>query len=105
MDAIIMPEWEYRYFSFNSNWDGKQGEMIVSMRNGSDGEYFINFNDAGVTGKVLFEESVSDVSVSLSLVPNSFSSFKNEAAFSIANASFFLGEKVARLLGLHRQKT
>lgn len=21
-DAILMPDWEYRYFSFNSNWDG-----------------------------------------------------------------------------------
>lgn len=89
IDAIIMPEWEYRYFSFNSNWDGNRGEMMASMRDGSGGEYFINFTGAGVTGKVLFEDSLTCVSPSLSLVPDSFFGFKNEAAFSVANATFF----------------
>ena len=89
VDAIIMPEWEYRHFSFNSNWDGNRGEMMASMRDGFGGEYFINFTDAGVAGKVLFEESLPDVAAPLSLVPDCFSGFKTEAAFSIANASLF----------------
>lgn len=89
IDAIIMPDWEYRYFSFNSNWDGNRGEMMASMRDGSGGEYFINFTSAGVAGKVFFEESLTDVSSSLGLVPDCFSGFKNEAAFSLANATFF----------------
>lgn len=89
LDAIIMPDWEYRYFSFNSNWDGVRDEMMASMRDGSGGEYFIHFTGAGVAGKVFFEYSLNDVSSSLSLVPDGFSGFKNEAAFSIANATFF----------------
>lgn len=89
IDAIVMPDWEYRYFSFNSNWDGNRGEMMASMRDGSGGEYFINFTDAGVAGKVFFEESLADVSSLLGLVPDCFSGFKNEAAFSLANATFF----------------
>ncbi len=39
LDAIMSPEWEYRYYSFNSKWD--DGEMMASMRNGSGDEYFI----------------------------------------------------------------
>lgn len=89
IDAIMMPEWEYRYFSFNSNWDGDRDEMMASMRDGSGGEYFIHFTGAGVAGKVLCEDSLTDVSPSLSLVPDSFSGFKNEAAFNITNATFF----------------
>lgn len=89
IDAIIMPDWEYRYFSFNSNWDGNRGEMMASMRDGSGGEYFINFTGAGVAGKVFFEESLADVSPSLGLVPDCFSGFKNEAAFSLSNATLF----------------
>jgi hypothetical protein len=41
LDAIISPEWEYRYYSFDSKW--AQGEMMASMRNGSGDEYFILF--------------------------------------------------------------
>lgn len=89
IDAIIMPEWEYRYFSFNNNWDGNQREMMASMRDGSGSEYFIHFTDAGVAGKVFYEDTLADVSYFLNIIPNSFSSFKNEAAFSVNNATFF----------------
>ena len=54
IDSIIMPEWECRYFSFNSNWDGSRGEMMASMRDGTGAEYFINFSEIGVVGKVFF---------------------------------------------------
>ncbi len=40
LDAIMSPEWEYRYFSFNANWDASLGERMASMRNGSGDEYF-----------------------------------------------------------------
>ncbi len=33
LDAILCPEWQYRYYSFNAQWD--VGEMMASMRNGS----------------------------------------------------------------------
>jgi hypothetical protein len=38
LDAIIMREWDYRYYSFNSKW--AEGEQMASMRNGQgDGWY------------------------------------------------------------------
>lgn len=45
LDAIMSPEWEYRYYSFNSKWG--EGEMMASMRNGSGDEYFILFDSHG----------------------------------------------------------
>ena len=32
LDAIIRPDWEFRYYSFNSKWSDK--EMMASMRDG-----------------------------------------------------------------------
>jgi hypothetical protein len=49
-DEIMSPEWEYRYYSFNSKWD--EGEMMASMRNGSGDEYFILFMASGFALKV-----------------------------------------------------
>jgi hypothetical protein len=89
VDAIIMPEWEYRFFSFNANWDGAGREMMASMRDGSGSEYFINFTQGGVAGKVLSDDQLADASASLSHVPDSFSGFKSEPAFSLGNATFF----------------
>ncbi|MDQ0013894.1 hypothetical protein J2W23_002276 [Variovorax boronicumulans] len=45
LDAILSPEWEYRYYSFNQAWsdDG----MMASMRNGSGDHWFAIFCAAG----------------------------------------------------------
>ncbi|MBJ2209755.1 hypothetical protein [Pseudomonas carnis] len=44
IDAIIMPQWEHRYFSLNCNWDGQHEEMIASMRNGEgEGAFYTSF--------------------------------------------------------------
>jgi hypothetical protein len=45
LDAIISPEWEYRYFSYDSNWG--PGEECASMRDGQGDEYLILFNASG----------------------------------------------------------
>ncbi|WPN64336.1 hypothetical protein QMK47_04885 [Pseudomonas sp. P9_35] len=89
LDAIIMPEWEYRYFSFNCNWDGAGKEMMGSMRDGSGGEYFLHFTSAGVAGKVIFGSPLSDVPGCLNTMPEAFQQFKVEPAFSADNASLF----------------
>lgn len=90
LDAILMPEWEYRYFSFNANWDGHGAEMMASMRDGSGREYFLHFSNQGVVGKVLAIENIlPDSSSFLSNVPARFSGFINESAFSFENATFF----------------
>ncbi|MEU4084056.1 hypothetical protein [Streptomyces aureus] len=46
LDAILSPEWESRYYSFNATWG--EGEEMASMRNGSGDEYSIVFSAAGV---------------------------------------------------------
>ena len=55
LDAILEPEWQYRYYSFNSRWG--EGEMLASMRNGSGDDYFILFNEAGAIIKGFAHES------------------------------------------------
>lgn len=45
LDAILSPEWEYRYYSFNRSW--ADGEMMASMRNGSGDRWFALFCAAG----------------------------------------------------------
>jgi hypothetical protein len=46
LDAIMSPEWEWRYFSFDAQWSHHQ--EMASMRNGSGDEYSIVFASAGV---------------------------------------------------------
>jgi hypothetical protein len=87
-DAILMPEWQYRYFSFNCNWD--DNEMLASMRDGAGSEYFIHFSSQGVVGKVLSTElEASNSQLLLENVPTIFSNFKNESAFNIDHATYF----------------
>ena len=89
LDAIIMPEWEYRYFSFNNNWDGEGKEMMASMRDGSGNGFFINFTDYGIIGKVYYREISSNLAQDIAAIPSVFSSFLNEPAFNILKTTFF----------------
>ncbi|MEZ0387168.1 MAG: hypothetical protein ACAI34_08890 [Verrucomicrobium sp.] len=45
LDLILSPEWEYRYYSFNSAWSA--GEKMASMRNGSGDEWWLVFHESG----------------------------------------------------------
>ncbi|MBB4752376.1 hypothetical protein BJ964_006537 [Actinoplanes lobatus] len=45
LDAVMSPEWEYRYYSFDSRW--APGEQMASMRNGSGDTWSIVFSSAG----------------------------------------------------------
>jgi hypothetical protein len=95
LDAILSPDWEYRYYSFNSKW--ALGEMMASMRNGSGDEYFILFDSHGAAIKGFDHES--DMSPwrenpavlwpgMYDSVPAEFGSFLNEPAFSIGDVTF-----------------
>lgn len=46
LDAIVSPEWESRYYSFDSDWAA--GTAMAAMRNGSGDDYSIVFTPAGV---------------------------------------------------------
>ena len=89
LDAIVSPEWEYRYYSFNARWGS--GELMGSMRNGSGDGLFVLFNDAGVFIKGFDHERqpsgerAQDV---YDRVPRAFRSGVDEPAFSPENVSF-----------------
>jgi hypothetical protein len=89
LDAILCPEWEYRYYSFDSKWGA--GEEMASMRNGSGDGWFLLLNSTGAAIKGFVHELASDVDFSQNIqaqVPQDFSSFLNEPAFSMQHATF-----------------
>lgn len=100
LDAILSPDWEYRYYSFNSKW--ATGEMMASMRDGSGNGYFILFDENGAAIKGFDHEAEispwnSEPAViwpgMYDNVPAQFSSFLNEAAFSIDDVTFCIWKR------------
>jgi hypothetical protein len=55
LDAILCPEFDLRYSSFNSNWGDEKS--LATMRDGSGNEYFTYFNKHGVIIKGFDHES------------------------------------------------
>jgi len=97
LDAILSPEWEYRYFSFNAKWDPGSEERMASMRNGSGDEYFLWFGGAGAILKGFDHESPMSTwnhpqnnvwPGVLDHVPEEFSSFLAEPAFNMKDTTF-----------------
>lgn len=93
LDAILMPDWTWRYFSFNSRWAA--GEMMASMRDGQGDEFFFLFDATGVAGKIYCKGQVlgSDHAAAMARIPGDFSSFRSEAAFSLDAATCFLWQR------------
>lgn len=93
LDLILIQEWEFRYFSFNSKWDSN--EMMASMRNGEGDEYFILFSKDGLVGKIcsINEGLVPNKDQILQMIPNEFNSFKNEPAFKLDNMTCCIWKK------------
>lgn len=46
VEAILAPDWEDRYFSFNANWSDEA--MLASMRDGQGSEWFALIDDNGI---------------------------------------------------------
>jgi hypothetical protein len=95
LDAIMSPDWQYRYYSFNSTW-GKD-EMIASRKNGSGDELYILFNPFGAILKGFDHESFmspwarEDQSLWPLIfdgVPAVFQQFLREPSFDIPNTTF-----------------
>ena len=87
LDSILEPEWEFRYYSFNSRWS--RGRRMASMRNGQGDEWFIQFERRGAAMKGFDHESpMADPDNCpwpgvLDSVPKAFASFRKEPAFSM----------------------
>ena len=83
IEAIVSPDWEDRYYSYNSKW-GTNIEM-ASMRNGSGDEWFLWINNDYVAFKLLDHESglLDDIDSIKNKFPPEFLQFVEEPAFSI----------------------
>lgn len=57
LDAILCRDWEYRYYSYNKNWDLAKGEEFFEMKNGSGDEFQILFSKHGAVINGLAHES------------------------------------------------
>ena len=91
LDAIVSPEWEYRYYSFDSHWG--PGEFMASMRNGQGDHWFALIADAGVVVHGLEHEAPmyrpDDPWPGLFAgIPAELSGFREEPAFDTRNSTF-----------------
>ncbi len=92
LDAILCPEWEYRYFSFNASW--ADGEMLASMRNGEGDDWLVLWNPHGA----IIKGFAHSVPMALGCprpgvldgVPEEFQDFLNDPAFSRQQTTFCL---------------
>lgn len=91
LDAIVCPEWDYRYYSFNARWS--PGSAMGSMRDGCGDGFFILFGpwDAAIKGlaheTALARDPTFAAAVQAS-VPQSFAGFLSEPAFGMDRLSY-----------------
>jgi hypothetical protein len=97
LDAVLSPEWQYRYFSFDRQWGGGPAERMASARNGQGDEYFLVFGPVGAFMKGFDHESQMSPWQQesravwpgvLDEVPKVFSAQLAEPAFSMENTTF-----------------
>lgn len=94
LDAILSPEWESRYYSFNAHW--APNEQMASMRNGCGDDWFMLFDANGCVGvKGYAHESAAAAhgrkafsNALLAAVPTTMPRFANEPAFDWAYTTF-----------------
>ena len=83
LDAVICPEWEHRYHSFDAGWH--TGEGMGSVRTGSGDDLFTLFNAAGCFIKAFEHETwpPNDPADFYRGVPVAFQDATAEPAFSL----------------------
>lgn len=91
-DAIIEPDWEYRYFSYNAHWADQ--EAMASLRDGSGGEWFLWLaqSPAGVAlaGYKCWspaDGAMADLPAIKDRLPEAYQAFVTEPAFSMDTAT------------------
>jgi hypothetical protein len=94
LDALLSPDWEYRYYSFNRQWDPAAGTRMASMRNGEGDEYFALFYPDGSAAIKGFAHESRALRGQLSIagvldgIPARFASFVDEPAFGMEATTF-----------------
>ena len=104
LDAILSPDWEGRYYSFNCQWAA--GEQMGSMRDGCGDDLYVYFGPAGCWIKGFAHESpMSPYRVQppkvwpgiYDTVPVEFAGCLKQAAFDIEAATFCVWHRFADL--------
>ncbi len=87
LDAIIEPEWQYRYFSYNSKWS--ETEEMGSLRDGTGGEWFLWTSGQLAGYKCLSPDDglITDIEYVKNNIPSAYSAFISEPAFSMDKAT------------------
>jgi hypothetical protein len=85
LDAVLSPEWEYRYYSFNAHWD--KDASMGSIRDGQGDELFALFGAHGAFLKGIAHDSrAAAAGIPSDLfyrdLPREFSACRHEPAFS-----------------------
>lgn len=101
LDLILSPEWQHRYYSFNSKWS--EAEFMASMRDGCGNEWWIVFHETGWAAlKGLNHESSAwnkhgeKLSSALQQsVPTRLTGFSTEPAFRWNETSFAYFQETA----------
>jgi len=93
LDTILSPDWELRYYSFNSQWN--KDECMGSMRDGCGDDLFVLFKPQGCFIKGLAHESPMaesglDPAEHYRGLPAEFASCVAEPAFSTDDVTFCL---------------
>jgi hypothetical protein len=91
LDAIICPEVQYRYFSFDAAWS--DDAQLASMRNGEGDHWFLHLSDCGAVLKGYVQELPRDDARAMARelqrrVPAEFAAFLHEPAFSMDAVSY-----------------
>ncbi len=91
LDAILSPDWDGRYYSFDSTWGS--GEQMASMRDGCGDEWRAHITDHGIVLFGLAHESAMYRQGEpwpgvLDELPDVFAASVAEPAFDTANLSF-----------------
>jgi hypothetical protein len=105
LDCVLMPEWEFRYYSYDSKWS-RECEL-ASMRNGSGDYYFIHFNPIGIFIKGYFHESnpINKFSEVMDQIPSEFNKYIEDPALLIQEHSFLLWRKYLDTSWSHENST
>lgn len=86
-DAILLPEWEDRSFSYNAEWG--DGSEMASFRDGCGAEWFVWIKGDQIAFKSYSPDDgeMKDISEVKKKFPKSFAPFLNEPAFSMDYAT------------------
>lgn len=89
LDAMVSPEWDDRYYTFDHAWNTKSKQRMASMRDGSGDEWFIVFAPDGVFFKAFWHEYPhEDVAKIYQGLPTTLQPQLEEPAFTMEDVTF-----------------